>query len=114
MTDTNIKKLIKYRYIKYKELASKIELNNSKYKTNNNSKVNNEIIIELELLNQALFISFSKLFNIYFFENELTFINDLISRRLLDDKKLDLIIINYKKYKRTYNSSEWIKKLLNC
>ena len=104
MNDLKLKNLMKYRYNKYRELVSKIKIDNSEI-------ISNIINIESEILNQALFISFSKLFNIYLFENELTFINHLISKKLLNDTKLNILINNYKKYKRIYNSSEWIEKL---
>ena len=108
---SKITKLIKYRYFKYRELINKISIDYSDCE-DLEAKVNKDIMIDSDILNQALFISFSKLFNIYFFENELTFINHLIAKNLLDNNKLELLITSYQKYKRKYNSSEWIKKIL--
>lgn len=108
----NIDKLIKYRYDEYKYISSRIYINYNECKTMDDI-IKEEIKLETELLNQALFISFSKLFNIYFFENELVVINDMISKKLLDDIKLELIITNYNKYKRVYNSADWIIRLFN-
>jgi hypothetical protein len=110
MSHSKLKLLLQLQKLKYIELSDKITIDYSKC-VSIEDKISEDVRIELELLNQSLFISFSQLFKIYFFDNELTYINHLIAKLLLDDKKLEILINNYNKNKRIYNSSIWIENL---